>query len=114
LAFFVALLLVVQALFSGLSIGARAADATSPIGVLCTRDGPGTNSGTPDPASHSATDCCTFGCSMVGGAAAPVPDETASVPAGIRLASAAFVPDAPPTARSELYPRHARAPPGRI
>lgn len=105
----IALFLVVQAFLSGLSLGARA-DTLDPAGVICGSSAPlqrdaGGNSGI------HLVDCCTLGCPMVGGAAAPEPESTPQ-----RLVLAATLENPAPVrehkpGRFELSPLHSRAPP---
>lgn len=110
-ALILALFLVVQALFSGFSIGARA-ETLPAAGVLCLGSGQAAPASDSDPRSGlHLVDCCTLGCPMVGGAAAPEP---AGVP--LRLTSprsANLVPvlHAHDPGRAELSPLRSRAPP---
>jgi hypothetical protein len=110
----VALLLVVQAFFSGLSLGGRA--EASERGVLCTTDGgtlsPGRSSN-PSDLAH-LIDCCTLGCSMVGGQ--PLPEAAAlPLPANLVFAhSGRPAGRGVPIVRAELAPLNTRAPPRSI
>lgn len=107
----VALFLLVQAFVSGISIGARAGTPELSLGVICSTIGTkAPNGGQPSDPTHF-NDCCTLGCSMVGGQ--PLPES-----ATLELPSATpLVLHAPSAARSievarfELAPLHTRAPP---
>lgn len=111
-AIFVALFLVVQALFTGLASGASADVAAAGIGVVCNSGG-ALGSSPADQADRRVrlADCCTLGCPMLGGtppspAAPALHGILAAVPVRtVRLA------DPPPVQRAELQPLNTRAPP---
>lgn len=106
----IALFLVVQAFFSGLSLGARADTFLPANGVICF--GSGASASDPLPTTQDRShlvDCCTLGCPMLGGLPAP---QAASATAPRVFA------DAVPTnaaehlpGRFELSPLRSRAPP---
>jgi hypothetical protein len=107
----VALFLVVQAFFSGLSIGARADTFASAGDILCL-GGRSLSAETPSspPNRDHLADCCALGCPMLGGlpapqaAAAAVPRVLAGLAVGASL-------EAHQPGRFELSPLHSRAPP---
>ncbi len=108
-ALLLALLLLIEGLFGGLAIGARA-DTAAAFGVICSTDH---QSDTAKPGRHGTalSDCCTLGCPMFGGglpdtgaltlAIPSLPDALAATPAGTGAS----------LARAELAPLHSRAPP---
>lgn len=105
----IALFLVVQAFVSGLSLGARA-DTLVPAGAICGSAAPVERDSGGSGGIH-LVDCCTLGCPMVGGAAAPEP-----LSAPQRLALAATMERPAPASehrpgRFELSPLRSRAPP---
>ncbi|WP_380225252.1 DUF2946 family protein [Kaistia terrae] len=115
---FVALMLVVQILLSGLSLGVQAAilgpDAFSH--VLCTADGArSANSQSPDgsPLAHEI-DCCTFGCSMVGGAVPAAPDDGGALLNNRGVSQTPVLVSAGPAGLAQRTPQNPRAPPGGI
>ncbi|MCX5518378.1 DUF2946 family protein [Kaistia defluvii] len=115
---FVAFMLVIQVLFSGLSLGARAATLDSgALGhVLCTTEGRTVAAGSPTddaPPAH-AFDCCTFGCSMVGGAVPPAPDESAALTNRLLFVSKPAPASPRLVAHVERKPHNPRAPPGQV
>lgn len=115
---FVAFMLAIQLLFSGLSLGARAASAEPGAfsHILCSVDGAGITADAPadgQPLSHFV-DCCTFGCSMAGGAAVVGPDDDIALLnrrlTGTKSATALSLP----VVHAERKPQNPRAPPARI
>lgn len=106
----VAIFMVVQALFSGLSLGARADTLAFPPGILCI----GAESAAADPGGSAdrthLVDCCTLGCPMLGGLPLPQPAAVQAAPAltghAVPLALTAHLPG-----RFELSPLRSRAPP---
>ena len=112
---FVALMLVVQILLSGLSLGAQAAtlgpDAFSH--VLCTADGArSVTSQSPDGSSVAhEIDCCTFGCSMVGGAVPVAPDDGGARINNRGVSKTPVLVSAGPAALVQRTPQNPRAPP---
>ncbi|MCX5495466.1 hypothetical protein OSH11_12175 [Kaistia dalseonensis] len=107
----VALLLLVQAFFSGLSIGSKAVAAELATGVLCSTIGTRSAPIEQPAGRNHLVDCCTLGCSMVGGQ--PLP-ETAALPFATARPVAAGLRgrlDAAGLQRAELAPLHTRAPP---
>lgn len=113
-AMLVALMLVVQAFFSGLSLGANAAplqrDAFGQ--VICTTDGGRlAASEQPGAPAHHPADCCTLGCSMVG-AALPDPFATPRChPDPVRRLGAALASSEAPSSPILRLPQNPRAPP---
>ncbi|MCX5512493.1 hypothetical protein [Kaistia algarum] len=107
----VALFLVVQAFFSGLSIGARADTLGSAGEVLClgSRSLSAETPSSPSDRDHLA-DCCTLGCPMLGGLPAPQA-AAASVPPVLAGLAARASHEAHQPGRFELSPLHSRAPP---
>jgi hypothetical protein len=110
-ALLVALFLVVQAFFSGLSIGARA-DTVAPSGaVLCLGNVPASADGPSAPADRDhLADCCTLGCPMLGGLPAPAGAAAMAPPVLAGLAPR-FSGEGHKPGRFELSPLHSRAPP---
>ncbi len=117
-ALFVALMLVVQALLSGLSLGLGAAssdgiwqiDASGLI--ICTRDGgTATAPGEPGTAHHGSTDCCTLGCSMVGALTPDLPREPAIYPQPSRSLGVSLARIVDPQRQVGHTPQNPRAPP---
>ncbi len=117
-ALFIALMLVVQALLSGLSLGLSAApvdsiwqlDASGRI--ICTRDGgAATTPGEPGTPHHNAADCCTLGCSMVGALTPDLPREAAFHPAPSRVLGTGIQRAEDPRASPGRTPQNPRAPP---
>ncbi|WP_250152540.1 hypothetical protein [Ancylobacter radicis] len=112
----VAYLLVLQAFIGGIASGAHAAGglAGGELGQIICRGiqaAPETPASPADPAHHTP-DCCTTGCQMAVGAAAPPPvPVVATTPA--RLAVATVLPPDQTLTFSGLKrsPRLARAPP---
>ena len=106
----VALFLVVQALFSGLSLGARADTLALPPGVLCL----GAGTAAPDAGGNAdrthLVDCCTLGCPMLGGLPLPQPASAPHAPARGSLAGPLEL-EAHLPGRFELSPLRSRAPP---
>jgi len=115
---FVAFMLAIQVLFSGLSLGARAAaaDAGAFSHILCSVDGPRIAADAPtdgQPSSHFI-DCCTFGCSLAGGAAPVAPDDDIAL-LNRRLTGTKPAPVLSfPALHAERKPQNPRAPPARI
>ena len=115
---FVAFMLVIQVLFSGLSLGAKAAalDSSALSHVLCTSDGRAVAAGpaTDDaPVAHTI-DCCTFGCSMVGGAVPTAPDESAALTNRLRFVTKPAPASPRLVAHVERKPQNPRAPPEQV
>ncbi|MFI5407715.1 DUF2946 family protein [Kaistia sp. UC242_56] len=115
---FVAFMLVIQLLFSGLSLGARAAtlDSGALSHVLCTSEGRtvAAGSSTDDAPIAHAIDCCTFGCSMVGGAVPTAPDESAALINRLRFVTKPAPASPRLVAHVERKPQNPRAPPGQV
>lgn len=106
----IALFLVVQAFFSGLSLGARADTLDPSGGVICF--GSGSAASDPLPSSQDRShlvDCCTLGCPMIGGLAAPHTAGAAAPHVFADAAPAFFAAHLP--GRFELSPLRSRAPP---
>jgi hypothetical protein len=111
-AIFVALMLVVQSLLSGLSLGAQASTLPTDALVICTTDGARLAQPSPDGiAHHAGTDCCTLGCSMVGAALPDLPREPFRFPARVESVVSRTGRDDCPIARVETFPQNPRAPP---
>lgn len=112
---FVALMLVVQILLSGLSLGAKAAtlDPDAFSHVLCTADGAiSASSQSPDGSSVAhEIDCCTFGCSMVGGAVPSAPDDGGALLNNRSFSKGPVPKSAGPAALVQRTPQNPRAPP---
>lgn len=115
---FVAFMLVIQVLFSGLSLGARAAtlDSDAMSRILCTSDGGkiaagGSTDGSP---STHYLDCCTFGCSMVGGAVPSAPDDDVALVNRLQFVTSPAPASPRLVAHFERKPQNPRAPPGLI
>ncbi|HWJ74848.1 MAG TPA: hypothetical protein VNX29_16935 [Kaistia sp.] len=112
-AMFIALMLVVQALISGLSLGGAAAQPDDAFGQIICATGAATQA-TPDqpavPARHGL-DCCTLGCSMVGALAPPLVGDAWSHPGPARDAGAIVARTEAPKDAAERTPQNPRAPP---
>ena len=109
-ALLLACLMLIEALFGGLAIGARAETVPPGFTILCS----GTVvSGPALPGGHGShiPDCCTLGCPMLGGflpaAAVADPHVPPALEGPRRLPSG----EASTLARAELAPLHSRAPP---
>ena len=106
----VAIFMVVQALFSGLSLGARADTLPFQPGILCI----GAETAAADPGGNAdrthLIDCCTLGCPMLGGLSLPQPAAVQAAPA---LTGHVVPPEltAHLPGRFELSPLRSRAPP---
>jgi hypothetical protein len=115
---FVALMLVVQILLSGLSLGAQAATLGPDVfsRVLCTADGArSASSQSPDGSSVAhEIDCCTFGCSMVGGAVPAAPDDGGALFNNRGVSKTPALVSAGPAALVQRTPQNPRAPPRAI
>ena len=111
-----ALLLVLQAFFGGLSLGSMAeAQERIPGGILCGTTGPDKAGDPLDAADlrHHVADCCVLGCPM--GGALPI-GESARPEGPTHALSRAPLgrPSSHPALkRAELLPRRSRAPPER-
>ena len=112
-ALFVALMLVVQALLSGLSLGLSAAPLErDAAGILCVRDGgTATDQSQPGAPHHSGADCCTLGCSMVGALVPLLPADAATYPAPPRAMGAGVALAKAPPQSEQRSPQNPRAPP---
>ncbi|WP_309388413.1 hypothetical protein [Chelatococcus sambhunathii] len=109
-----AYLLVLQAVLTGLALGA-APVAADPFSVLCRTDAAAPQE-TPAKSGHKALpDCCVAGCAMFGGGMAPPPDAAASIGAHASqvLAPAAVQADVA-RAAADRSSHHPRGPPVRI
>lgn len=108
-----AYLLVLQAVLTGLALGA-APVAADPFSVIC--QGAGAVSSPEAPKGHAALpDCCVAGCAMFGGGMAPPPDDAAGLGAGasqVRAPAAAHVDVG--RAAADRSSHHPRGPPVRI
>lgn len=110
------MMLVVQALMSGLSLGARAAslDTDAFGGIICTTDaGKIADARSPGGSAPShLVDCCTFGCSMVGGAVPMGPGHDCAFANPLDRVVAAIPTSVPLVAPVQRLPQNPRAPPG--
>lgn len=108
-----AYLLVLQAVLTGLALGA-APVAADPFSVIC--QGVTTSSPEAPAKGHAALpDCCVAGCAMFGGGMAPPPDLAAAIQAGTQRAfGLAADPAAVARASAERSANHPRGPPVRI
>lgn len=93
-----AYLLVLQAVLTGLALGA-APVAADPFSVLCRTEAAAPQD-VPAKSGHKALpDCCVAGCAMFGGGMAPPPD-VAGAPAGTPALAAAGAAEEPEAARA--------------
>jgi len=106
----IALFLLVQAFFSGLSLGARADTLDPAAGVICFGSSPSASDPRPTTQDRShLVDCCSLGCPMIGGLPAPQAAITAAPHVFADIAPAIAAEHLP--GRFELSPLRSRAPP---